>query len=597
MSSVSFSTGSKTENGVYLAFGVVVALSAIRLFSPQILENPPVALAVVAFWGSVVASMAFLIRIDRVVTWLVRWATLRRYGANLRNQILTADIVLPVWELASTDVWHLPDEKAGNMLSQILEGPDSREDIWTLKGAFYFAVSLPLLFYAASMISLETYSLMLVLEVATILVALYDFRGFLKRCASLAAFRYLSETRSVVQLRRKHKEGLGNTTAGAPFTNEIVDDVLDDLESMIVRRDWKGFNRRLGYLLEDFEGELKSSESGLSKEYVKSWARAVMAGSEENRKRELVRVRVMKRVLTHATAVGCVSASLEGLSELLKPEDDKLGNPLLLFSAVDSAGMRRDFSDPMFSAFYTLSHPPVDKSLVEIVLKWYRNSRSEFAEGLLRAAEHVDEDLRGRIIQELIGQNAPEDIWRQIQVSSVVTLINYPGGGKSRFLLSALRGGNRNVIYQILKDARTDDYELVKEVMSYLGHSDQSLVMQAVLFFFRVDTAMMNQFLLYLLKDEEPVTRLSAARFLGRVFTVEKSLVTTEFEAKRKAYRPALSTALTNDNPGVRKAAVAAVEELELNDSEVKALQLLADSDPDNDVRFAARRVLGLRER
>jgi hypothetical protein len=304
----------------------------------------------------------------------------------------------------------------------------------------------------------------------------------------------------------------------------------------------------------------------------------------------------MKRVLAHAIATGCVSASLEGLSELLKPEDDKLDNPLLLFSTVDSAGMREDFSDSMYPAFHTLSKPPVDKSMVEIVLKWYRNRRSEFAEGLIGAAEYVDEDLRGGIVQELMGQNAPETVWRQIDANTVITLINYPSGGKSRFLLFALRSGKRQVVDQILKNARTDDYDLVKEAMNYMGHSDQTLVQQAVLFFFELDGVTMNRFLLYLLKEEDPAIRINAARFLGKVFMIEKDLVNDEFETMKRSYRPALSAALTNDNPGVRKIAVAAIERLEILAGEVKALKLLSEKDPDSEVRFAATRVLGLRE-
>ena len=596
MSSVGFSTGSKTENGVYLAFGIVVALAAVRLFSPQVLENPSTALAVVAFWGSVVASMAFLVRIDRVLTWSVRRAAFRRYGTRLSGHVFIIDIVLMVWRVATTDRWVRPDDKARDKLIQVIEGPDLKDDIWTMKGAFYFVPSLPLLFYAVGTVLFETWSLAIVLVITAVLVVWFNYRGFLHRCVLLAAFRYLQETRSVVELRTKHKGSTGFTVTDGPSTNQIVDDVLENLESMIEKHDWRGFARRVEYLLEDFEKELQSMESALPETYVKIWASVATGKRDLGRTVELVRMVVMKHVLRYGLTSNRIGSSSEGLAELLEA-GETLDDPETLFRAVDMVGMRESFSQPLWSAFQTLSKPPVNRAIAEIVLKWYREGRGEFAEMLLGAAEYVDEPLRELIIQELIGRNAPETVWRQIETDAVTTLIHYPGGNKSRFLMFALRSGKRHVVSVILRNAKTDDYELVKEITSYMSQSDQGLVQEAVLFLFQVETATLSSFLLHLLKEEESAIRLNTARFLGRIFMVDKDLVSKEFQVIRNAGRPALSAALTDDNPGVRKIVVKAVEGLELSEKEVNDLKLLADSDPDSEVKFAARRVLGFREK
>lgn len=103
MSAVRFGTGEKTENAVYLAFGVVLGLFVIRLFVPEILHDPLIAFPIAAFWGSLFGSLLYVAKADRFVNLIPERETLSN-PIYLQSRMLSFDrhkikVCITRWDL------------------------------------------------------------------------------------------------------------------------------------------------------------------------------------------------------------------------------------------------------------------------------------------------------------------------------------------------------------------------------------------------------------------------------------------------------------------------------------------------------------------
>jgi hypothetical protein len=592
LSTMSFSTGTKTENAVYLAFGVVLGLAAVRFWTPDLFLEPSSAIAAALLWGSLLGSIAFLLKLDRLVTWRIKARVLGKYRNELEKQLIQIDIALSIWQILVTETWETPASKAEEKLNRLMDGPSLRSDIWSIKGAFYFAISLPFLFYAIELELLLGLTPLVVLWIVAIILVLYNYQGFLFRCVQLASYLSMQETRSVVQLRKKHKSSTISSSASEPFSAEIVDTVLEELDLLITRQDWKGFNRRITYFLETLEQEVKSAQNHLLSDYVKVWAEAISGYDEASRKQSLIHTKVMKKILNYAVKIDCIDAKSNGLAILLEIDDSRLNDAEVLFKAVDESGVSDRNLESMYSAFYRLTKPPVNSKIVEIVLKWYREGQSKYADHLLSAIEYVDEDLRAQAAHALLNHDE-ENVWHKAGIRVVRTLLNMSASRVEKVKLLILKGGNRSVVSEILVNSDTDYYELVREVTNYITHEDSSLALSAVEFFMRVETDLMvNSFLPALFKEQQVSIRVNTITFLGRLWKIDSSQFSNSWNEKRAAYRQFLSVALNDDAPGPRRIAVGILKDLKPTNKEREILEIIASDDPADDIRFAARKIL-----
>ena len=520
MSTASFATGSKTENALYAAFGIVLGFTVVKLFWSQMLQDPLTALTLGIFWGSILGSFAFFVRIDRSVVWLIKQATLFKYRQDIEKQLIRTDVVMSVWRFMTTDTWQSPKQRTTEKLDRLMEGPDLREDVWSMKGAFYFGLALPLLLYDIDMPASKLLWLLPSLELLLIAVALYNHRKFLVCCSFLASYRSLQEARSVIELRRKHGNPAYASYASRgvePFSGDSLGIVLDELGSMVDRRDWMGFQKRMEYLLDDIEQEMASTAPKVLSFYVESWAGVLGGYDESARQMHLVETSVLKQIIECAIQLGRIQPGSDGLLILLKIDKSNLGNSETFFKTIDEAGMKSEYEQSIYPVFRRLLNPPVSKIITEIVLRWYKEGKVIFAESLLVAADSVDAEVRERIIDALLSHK-DEQIWRNSSGAVVGGLIRRREKRAERALLSALRGGNRSIIHEILKEASTDDYEMLREVISYVNHEDPTIAMEAVMFFMRVDTALMKDYALpRLFKEEESMVRLNTLKFPGRL--------------------------------------------------------------------------------
>lgn len=589
---MSFNMGTKTENAVYLALGVVLGLAAMRLWTPDLFLDPTNAIAAALFWGSLLGSIAFLLRLDRIVTWRIKARALGKYRNVLENQLIRIDIALSIWQVLVTETWETPEVKADEKLSRLMDGPSLRNDIWSMKGAFYFAISLPFLFFAVDLELLLSIALLVILWIVVIILVWYNFGGFLFRCVQLASFLSMQETRSVVQLRKKHKSAASSSSGYEPFSAEIVNTVLEELDLLIIRQDWRGFKRRMTYFLETLKQEVNSAQDALPSDYVKVWAGVISGRDEPSRQQSLIQTKVMKKILEYAVKIECIDSQSNGLATLLRIDESDLNNAEVLFKTVDDSGMSNSHLDPMYSAFYRLVKPPVNSKIVEIVLKWYRDGQSNYAEHLLSAIENIEDALRERAVHALLNHKE-ENVWHKAGIRVVRTLLNMSASRVEKVKLLVLKGGNKSVISEILVKSDTDYYELVREVTNYITHEDSSLALSAVEFFMRVDKDLMvSSFLPALFKERELTIRMNTITFLGRLWTIDSSQFSDDWNVKRDVYRRFLHTALDDDKPGPRWIAVRILKDLKPTNKEREILVTIASDDPTDDIRFAAKKIL-----
>ncbi len=590
MSTMSFSTGSKTENAVYLAFGVVLGLAVVRFWTPDLFLDSVNAITVALFWGSLLGSIAFFLKLDRVVTWLIKAHTLSKYRNKLENLLIRIDITLSIWQVLVTEMWETPEIKADEKLSRLMDGPSLRNDIWSIKGAFYFAISLPFLFFAVDLELQLSLILLGILWILVIVLVWYNYKGFLYRCVQLTSYLSIQETRSVVQLRKKHKSATPTSSGYEPFSAEIVDTVLEELDLLITRQDWRGFKRRMTYFLETLEKEVSSTTESLPSDYVKIWTGVISGHDESSKQQSLIKTKVMKKILEYAVNIECLESQSNGLDTLLEIDESNLDNPEVLFKSVDDSGISNSHLESMYSAFYRLTKPPVNPKIVEIVLKWYRESQQEYAENLLSAIEYVDKDLRERAVHALLSHKE-ENVWHKAGIRVTRTLLNMSASRVEKIKLLILRGGNKSNISDILSKSDTDYYELVREVTNYITHEDSSIALSAIEFFMRVDKELMvSNFLPALFKDHELRIRMNTITFLGRLWTIDSSL--DDWNTKRDAYRQFLSVALDDDQPGPRRIAVKILKDLKPTNREHELLEIIASADPNDEIQFAAKKIL-----
>jgi len=285
------------------------------------------------------------------------------------------------------------------------------------------------------------------------------------------------------------------------------------------------------------------------------------------------------------------------MTNLLGVDDSKLSDAEVLFTTVDGSGLSDRQLDSMFFAFGRLKEPPVNSKIVEIILKWYKEGQLNYAENLRSAIEYVDDNLRERAVHALLNHKE-ENIWQKAGNRVTRTVLNMSGSRVEQVKLMIVQGGDRSNISDILKESKTDYYELIREVTNFILDENPSLALSAVEFFMRVDKDLMvTSFLPALFKEQSVTIKMNTTEFLGRLWNIDESLFSGDWKEKREAYRPFLLTALDDEKPGVRRIALEILKTVEPTSQELEMVSFIANNDPDDELSFAAKKIINKRKR
>ena len=148
--------------------------------------------------------------------------------------------------------WETSEQVARLSLKSAINGPDLFEDMWTIKGGFYFIFSSFLVLYAAGLPAEIWIGGSLFLVLFTVISLLVNYRHFPERCKKVALFRSIQETHSIVKSRQSEFR-----IENHQFPGEIIlandTPVLEELGLMVAGRDWERFSRRFEYFEEKYE--------------------------------------------------------------------------------------------------------------------------------------------------------------------------------------------------------------------------------------------------------------------------------------------------------------------------------------------------------
>lgn len=589
LSAIGFHSGSKTENGIYLAFGATLSLFLMRLFTPSVFSDTTASIATALFWGSILGSLLFYVRLDRLVTWTIRRLIMWKYADSLMQYLLRFEILLTTWRVTVTEACESPDERTKRALYRLTEGPDLHEDIWALKGAFYFLMATPMLFYAAALSS-PLIGVALLVELLTLGMIAYNYNDFLMRCSQISLLRTLEEIKSVVQARRKQASAVSYSSISGPVSEEVLEAVLDELNDMIDRRDWGGFSKRIQYLLDDLKQALLSIILSVSGYYIESWAGMFSGYNEEARKLSFIRTKALRNTLRNAASMDLLENQKGVFKTLLGIDEENLKKPEVLFQIVDRIGVIDVCIQTMQHAFYRLVEPPVSDEITELALKWYKQGHNVFAEHLLNAAEYVSNNVRDKVIQALLSHD--NSIWRKAGPRVAKSLAERGSSRDQEAMVFALRSGNRSVVYEILSRASAREYDIIKEVVNFSRHEDSGLRLEAVEFFLRVETDLMENRFIPMLLSEDVSIRLSTFELMRSFLKPDVALLDEGILEKRAVYRTFLLKGLSDPNPGVRKLVIPMLANFIVSPEEIAELKFMASNDPDEENRYLAKRAL-----
>jgi hypothetical protein len=341
MSSAAIHPKSKTENAIYVAFGVTVGFSIVRWWAPSMFSDPLSAIGVAAFLGSLIGSVLFYSKPDRLVIIALRWSTFGRYHEEMERFIVVVHTAIESWRMKAPGVWETPDKTTRAILGRLTEGPDLDDDIAGLRGVFYFFPAVFLGLYAAGLdmltVALWTIIIWLVLAVSVFV----NYKGFRFRCSRVSLFRILQQTYSVFRARDPGDRPTENWFIGDSTSKSEppIEQVLKELELMLENRDLVGFMSRFQYIESELDEWLSRIRQNLAILYVKQWVLLHTARTEYERNVNLKRTVFLRRTLESLVSMELMDPDVCGLSELLAPGDDVLDNMLVLFRTVDLAGL------------------------------------------------------------------------------------------------------------------------------------------------------------------------------------------------------------------------------------------------------------------
>ncbi|MFW9842138.1 MAG: hypothetical protein ACFFES_14670, partial [Candidatus Thorarchaeota archaeon] len=140
------SPGTKAENAVYAGFGVALGLMIFRIFNPTIFLDIRGLVAAALLSASIIGALFFYGRPERGLIWLYRKFILRRSLLKMSEFLIRVRSSYKVWYRSISEDWMTIQEECDYALESAMKGVDLYDDVWKLRGGFYFALGIiPLL--------------------------------------------------------------------------------------------------------------------------------------------------------------------------------------------------------------------------------------------------------------------------------------------------------------------------------------------------------------------------------------------------------------------------------------------------------------------
>ena len=593
MSSVSFYAGSKAENAAYLAFGISLGLALLRWLVPDAFGDLQTALSLAILCGSILGSLAFYLKPERVVTWLLRRRVIKKRGLEIYNFIITASLCLEAWRWSLTSDWDEPNERTPYILHRVTESSELHDDVWALKGVFFFVWAVLFLLFSTGIDILLVLLLTGALNCLVLVAIYYNYQGFLVRCSRVAMFLFLRETLSVFRLRDDATRPYVNPLLGPSNSRSPLEPLIDELETMLENRDWRGFLSRYHYVEEDFAEQLERIKPKLSIYFVDIWAAAHHEFKEEERRKKLVSTKVLKQMVEYVTRNGLVDLTTE-LETLLKVDDKDLEIPIMLFKTVVNVGAAKDFEDSIQKAFRKVTKDSAADNLTSIALNLYISGYESLGSSLLIAAESLsDEDLRDKVVQALLPIEDPP-VWTNAGPRTACALTSLNEELTKSALIQIINRGKREAKLELLPKLNAHNYSIAEALLPLARSGDEEIRSRAVTLFRSAHIDVMTGHLIpELMLLEEPARRIDLVFFLGSLCAFDPQMLEGNREKqRRRALKPFLVEALLDGDSRVRMAAVDALVYSKPTKEEQRNLQIIVDADSNRDVVLHTRKML-----
>jgi len=289
--------GSKSENIVYIAFGFTFGLFLIRLTSPSIFDEIDSAITIALLAGSLISSLLFYLKPERSVNFVLRWAIIRKHGSTMRKFLISSDLGIESWRVAPTQEWENPDSRMSFFIRRLIEGPDLYDDIWILKsfpyfcfGAFFLLFSIGWNLYLIFILS----GLAIIIAIVSLWVSYSDFR---LRCTRIALFRNLQAEYSVFNARDNNERPYGTPFIGTSSSEKKLEPVLEELQTLLEKHDWIGFEKRFQYLVEDLNHYVSLISADFVRYFVNDWSWSLYWSGNTREDTSLTRILVLQKIL------------------------------------------------------------------------------------------------------------------------------------------------------------------------------------------------------------------------------------------------------------------------------------------------------------
>jgi len=511
---------SKTENAIYVAFGTTLGLGFMRWYTPDIFSDVVSALAIALFLGSLVGSTLFYIKLERIVDWIVRRWIMKKYGREVCQFLVSSHLAIETWRMRVTGNWETVESKSKTMLLRVTEGPDVHNEMWSLRGAFYFVLAIPIIIYVAG-IQLDFLILSSsVLFLVVMISVRNNHRDFMTRCSRIVMFRLIQELYSVFRARDPGKRPVQNWFIGNSSSkdNPPIELVLEELELLLEKHDWNGFIERFLYLEEEIAHWLSRSVQDLDKYYIEQWA-SILAESDFDKKLHLTsQIMYYRGILQSMMSYKLLEKSTYNPSKklelLMKPNESDIPlDPTLFFSALDEIGVEEKHSESIRRAFPEIAKTSYNPKILEIILKWMKNEKIwEFESIIIKSCERLNDPHIESVIMAL-KTNGKNVQWHSIGPRLAKRLIRIKEKIPDNVFVQALRSQNGDTIMELLA---IFDYRkrVIRDAFIQLAKHSVKLVRQRNRdLFLSENEDQVSDYLIRLMNTGSPLQQ-SAARLL-----------------------------------------------------------------------------------
>ncbi len=494
MSSAPLYPESKTENAIYVAFGTTLGLGFMRWYTPDIFSDIVSAMAIALFLGSLVGSTLFYIKLERIVDWVVRRWIMRRYGDEICHFLVSSHLAIETWRMRVTGKWESVESKSKTMLLRVTEGPDVHNEMWSLRGAFYFSLAIPIIIFVAG-IQLEV----LILVSLTLLFVVMgsvriNHRNFMLRCSRIVMFRLIQELYSVFKARDPGDRPQQNWFIGDSSSKDSppIELVLEELEQLLEKHDWNGFLTRFLFLEEEIYQWLERNVQNLEPFYIEQWS-SILAEESFDKKLHLVSQimyfrGIVKSLISYRLLGTLANITTKRFEILMQPDGSAL--PLdsnLFFSTIDDLGIEENFGSSIRRAFSESAKTDYNPKTIEIVLKWMKDGKIRDLESvLIKSCEKMNDPHIESVIIALkrYGENVQ---WQNIGPRFAKRLVGIRKQISDKIFIRALESQNGDSILALMKIFDFAIRDICNAFVQLAKHSDARVRRQNIQNFLNED--------------------------------------------------------------------------------------------------------------